>query len=334
LTREGCEEACGTGSDAHDVLRAFQVLTTWVLPAVSLLSQLPYESLSRGKRKNVEAFVSWVGAPASALTTTIFNIWIVRKAKGLVGRAGATNDACYVLCCINQYEYPYEGDTTQRRDEALLFGLLRPGSNKTPSEDMSCTKDLLTNLAFQVRLQRRRAVLPLSINVIWFLVAVVISIVISFANLGDNSTAHSLALGLLISWLPILVVMSTVDRNPVNAGRCKVLIECWLRDVDRELHNSNFLSEQQVAGSQNRDRRPHVERQDNDQGEVIGNEDNDQHQVAEIRTIINIHSWKGRTTTNAKSSKTRTMTNIKSPKIRTMINLHTSKDRTMINVKS
>ena len=237
LTLKGCKEACGSSSDPNDVLKAFQILTTWVLPALALFSQLPYES-GEGTWKNFEAFINWIGAPASALTTTIFNMSMIQRAQKLSAndKGSVRTEAYYVLCCINQYEYPYEDvQMSTARDRALLYGLLRPVYFDRTVGETRQLYALLDNLAFQLRLQRRKAVLPLVVNIVWFMVAFGISIAVAFTDLGDNTTAHSLALGLLISWLPILVIMAIVDRNPVNAGRCKILIERWLYNVDQIL---------------------------------------------------------------------------------------------------
>ena len=111
LTLDGCEAVCGTGTELNTVLDAFEILTTWVLPAVGLVSQLPYESLSKSKQRNVEAFLIWVGSPAAALTSTIFNIWTIRKAQYLV-RSEVENDAYFVLTCIYQYDLPYKDEDT------------------------------------------------------------------------------------------------------------------------------------------------------------------------------------------------------------------------------
>ena len=159
---------------------------------------------------------------------------MIRRAGSLAREKGGSLviDAYYVLSCINQYEYPYENDPDDTlRDKALIHGVLGPlhTQHGTP-ESNKRAQALLVNLAFHLRLQRRKAILPLLINVLWFLIAFVISIVIAFVKLGDNSTAHSLALGLLISWIPVLVVMAMIDRNPVNAVRCRVLIERWLHN--------------------------------------------------------------------------------------------------------
>jgi hypothetical protein len=38
---------------------------------------------------------------------------------------------------------------------------------------------------------------------------------IAFNNIGSNLQAHNLAMGLFISWLPLLILCSILDRNPV-----------------------------------------------------------------------------------------------------------------------
>jgi hypothetical protein len=37
----------------------------------------------------------------------------------------------------------------------------------------------------------------------------------AFGDVGNNTQAHNLAMGLFISWLPILILCSILDRNPV-----------------------------------------------------------------------------------------------------------------------
>tara|TARA_R110002003_G_scaffold239_2_gene17200 strand:+ start:3170 stop:3646 length:477 start_codon:yes stop_codon:yes gene_type:complete len=37
----------------------------------------------------------------------------------------------------------------------------------------------------------------------------------AFGDIGSNLQAHNLAMGLFISWLPILILCSILDRNPV-----------------------------------------------------------------------------------------------------------------------
>jgi hypothetical protein len=54
---------------------------------------------------------------------------------------------------------------------------------------------------------------------IFIFVAFPVSVALAFAELGQASTAHSLALGVLFGWLPILVILCILDRNPVSSDR-------------------------------------------------------------------------------------------------------------------
>lgn len=238
LIQEGCENACGEDAELNGIVDAFGIMTTWVLPVIALLSQLPYESLSQDKVKNAEAFSNWIGSPAASLATTIWNILMIRKCQLLSMDKPVLKDTLFVLSCINQYQYerrPLDRGDDHRRDVALLRGILYPfvvSNEKLPSPLRQKLECLATHLAFQLRLQRRKGVYPLWLNLIWLILSFIFSIVTAFASLGDNTTAHSLALGLLLSWMPTVVLAAMIDRNPVSATRCGILIERWLYNVD------------------------------------------------------------------------------------------------------
>jgi hypothetical protein len=68
---------------------------------------------------------------------------------------------------------------------------------------------------------RRRGVYPAFMTVILFFIAYAISIVQAFADVGERTTTHSLAFGILISWLPLFVLFAILDRNPVSADRSR-----------------------------------------------------------------------------------------------------------------
>jgi len=260
VTTDGCIKECGQSPDIHSVNDAFQVLTTWVLPMLALVAQLPFESLSKYKRQNLWALMAWIGSPATTLAATIWNIYVIRECAKKA--AEDNNEPCrrdvyYVLSCLNQYEYPLplpdwdiQGQNHQVlnnttpgwhiRDQALFYGLCVPlQRGNTAAQHRAEAQWMIQELAYQLRMNRRRAVLPLSLSLIWFYVSFVISIVIAFEDLGDNTTAHSLALGLLLSWLPSLVLVTIIDRNPITATRCKVLIERWLYNCDKLLHDND-----------------------------------------------------------------------------------------------
>lgn len=70
-------------------------------------------------------------------------------------------------------------------------------------------------LARVVRIGRKRGVVGVFLSKRLFVIALAISVYGAFSRIGNNETAHVLGIGLLLSWLPILVLSSITDRNPV-----------------------------------------------------------------------------------------------------------------------
>jgi hypothetical protein len=68
---------------------------------------------------------------------------------------------------------------------------------------------------------RRRGVYPTFLSIFVFFIAYAVSIVLAFAAMGERTTAHSLAFGILISWFPLFVLFAILDRNPVSADRSR-----------------------------------------------------------------------------------------------------------------
>ena len=79
-------------------------------------------------------------------------------------------------------------------------------------------------LARILRVARKKGVIQVFLSEALFVIALAISIYGAFGEIGNNQTAHELGIGLLLSWLPILVLSSIVDRNPVAADEiCRQL---------------------------------------------------------------------------------------------------------------
>jgi hypothetical protein len=174
LTRDGCEKMCGEAPNYYSVTDAFQILTTWIFPTLALMSQLPYESLSYRKIKNAEAFANWIGAPAAALTTTMWNIMMIARCHSFpfmfprLDDQDLIKDALYILSCINQYQYPRrkgQQDQDIRRDTALLRGVLFPYVRRDSPELTPPMRQRLVHLtrhlAFHLRQYRRKGVYPM-----------------------------------------------------------------------------------------------------------------------------------------------------------------------------
>lgn len=82
------------------------------------------------------------------------------------------------------------------------------------------------------------------------MIALAISIYAAFSEIGSNETAHDLGLGLLLAWLPILVLSSITDRNPVATDEIRQqlnklldLVRTALLDPNEESPTSTSLVE-------------------------------------------------------------------------------------------
>jgi hypothetical protein len=328
----GCRKACGNTPRYNDILTAFGILTTWILPAIALISNLPFENgpeeegnetsiVSRHPRRLIprtyffEPLVNWMGSPQTTMASTLNNIHLLNAStKAVMSKDSEVKllyrDVYTVLCGINQYEHldyrptSYDDaetclhlpDLQRRTDRALIIGLLCPlynrernpinlryylrdilrhdtSSTEAPKDEKIGTKTirpetaeqegveditkasnagdekpapsieqaentapdrflsdtaldqtqvLITYLAHHLRMLRRRGMYPLTISMFWFIVAFGVGLYSCFRSLGDYTTAHSLGLGLLLSFLPTQVLLSVADRNPNGTERCKV----------------------------------------------------------------------------------------------------------------
>jgi hypothetical protein len=86
-------------------------------------------------------------------------------------------------------------------------------------------------LVRDLRSRRRRGTVPVFISLFWILVSLVISINTAFGQLGENATAHNLALGLMLGWLPIFILACIVDHNPVSTNDVREALNRFLNTV-------------------------------------------------------------------------------------------------------
>ncbi len=172
--------------------------------------------------------LNWLGSPQTALTATLFNIEQLRncfrhqdRTKGN-DKSSLFADAHYILACFNQFDTPPLAEPDGRPSEvlnSLLYGLFRPLSDDTKVPDVDLTRQLLPELSFQLRMLRRRGVIPTMASLVAFLAAFVFSLIIAFIDLDYLNGASLLSFGLLVSWLPVLVVYMVVDRNFTSTER-------------------------------------------------------------------------------------------------------------------
>ena len=126
-------------------------------------------------------------------------------------------------------------------EKLLRIALFSDSLRLTASEDR--TQSLIKRrqeLAHLIRENRRRGVVPVFVSLMWFLFSLGISIQAAFGQLGTNATAHDLALGLLLAWLPVLIMNGIVDRNPVSVDSICFELNRLLDDVRLALLNPDL----------------------------------------------------------------------------------------------
>jgi hypothetical protein len=222
------------------------IVSNWILPILALLAALPYDSL-HGRigneplhqsrvLKTLGALNNWIGSPQTAMTATLFNLHQMRKClretiafgSGIVSGTETYSaekmNAYYVLSCVGQFRLPGIGEAEFL--SALSYGLFRPMVALNQAEPATgnaraqeWTEQLLEEMAFQLKMLRRKGVYPAFLSVFLFFVAYAVSVILAFADLGAQSTAQAMAI--LIGWLPLLVLFSIIDRNPTSADRSR-----------------------------------------------------------------------------------------------------------------
>ncbi|RSL71565.1 hypothetical protein CEP54_001349 [Fusarium duplospermum] len=231
----GCLKICGGRTDQVTTRSTLEMVTTWIFP-LAIVFNLPYDSLHHHKiRRTAQAVLNWAGSPQTALTHTVWNVRQIRHCHRMAKSKNGTlnNDAFYVLSCLGQFELP----NSERFYTALVYGLFRPFPQPDTEydPDQHYTAQLLLDVAFQLRMLRRRGVIPTLASLGTFITAFIFSIVLAFDEEAGNRTGSPLTLGLLYCWLPLLVIFTIIDRNPVSADRSAALMSRWLFNVDAVL---------------------------------------------------------------------------------------------------
>ncbi|KAF2012796.1 hypothetical protein BU24DRAFT_374589, partial [Aaosphaeria arxii CBS 175.79] len=228
ITYEGCVTLCGRGNEYYPWTMMANTITTWVLPIVGTMLQAPFES--NAFRRTIRACIRWFGSPISSLAFILWDVDISGKCA-LFGDTvdmatpydgpipneqseyASMRDSFFILMNLNQYKMKPVISMTREAEGLLrimLFGkdLKLMGTKKTLSQ-------LRRKLAYDLRCNRRRGVVPVFISTLWFMVSLGISIEAAFGDLGNNAQAHDLAMGLFTAWLPVLILCSILDRNPM-----------------------------------------------------------------------------------------------------------------------
>ncbi|KAF2721248.1 hypothetical protein K431DRAFT_224609 [Polychaeton citri CBS 116435] len=238
ISTYGCKQFCGTGTDFYPWSQSSATITTWVLPIIGLIVQAPF--VSNAFWDTVFSISRWTGSPMASLGYILWNIRTSGKCALMVDMASSykpqdkerrehftsIRDSFYLLMTMNQYQINRKIRVRREASGLLRMVLFSKDLHLLKSSHIQQRRNhfgqerldtLRRALAQDLRKTRRRGVVPVFVSVMWFLFSLSISIQSSFDDLGRNSTAHDLALGLMLSWMPVLILCSIVDRNPVSA---------------------------------------------------------------------------------------------------------------------
>ena len=128
---------------------------------------------------------------------------------------------------------PIEGESLLR---IALFSNSLQLKGSTDARDSLLSRR--TILAKNLREERKKGVIPVLVSFLVFVFALGLSIELAFNDVGGNATAHNLAMGLLVGWLPVLIVGCAVDRNLVSSDSVRERLNALIYDVRCALRNS------------------------------------------------------------------------------------------------
>ncbi|KAF3309242.1 hypothetical protein TWF173_011323 [Orbilia oligospora] len=147
----------------------------------------------------------------------------------------SVRDSFGILCVMNQYKLtsrlPISESTLRGNILSALF----------LDDDVAGKPGLVeyrTFVAVEIRRCRKRGVVPVLASLGWYFFALAISMYKAFGDVGDNATAHNLALGLLMGWLPVLVAAAIIDRNSVDSEHVVKLLNKLMKMVHN--HETTF----------------------------------------------------------------------------------------------
>ncbi|KAK7186938.1 uncharacterized protein CC84DRAFT_735552 [Paraphaeosphaeria sporulosa] len=253
ISREGCLKVCGQGAATYPWDDVSSTITTWLLPVVGTLLQAPFESNAFGR--TLLAITRWVGSPIASLSYVLWNIKVSAKAALMVDMAvpfdrvpdrktdfGSMRDSMYLLLAMNQYTMEPTAMLRAKEAEGLLRIALFSKDLKL-TDTPKTLRQMRRILARELREIRRRGAVPVFVSIMWFLFAFALSIQAAFGVVGENRTAHDLALGCMLAWFPILIMATIVDRNPIAAEAIRKKLNALINHVRHALRDERHRQE-------------------------------------------------------------------------------------------
>ena len=200
LTYDLCVSACGAGQEAFDWSIFSQQFASWLLPWLSLLSQLPFGA--HNKLQNFESVILALGSPTLAvysLALTVFNgHWIRRRFKQYNWPSTPH--------VIKVFTYLQYAPIVVDNGDGLLLSLI---------ENDAWWKDLASHLNYTHTWSISAAT-----SIIWVVIAYLFTVVDSVGggNIRTSINANGQSVGDLWMWL-LSVVIGWLQLSPKSDSK-------------------------------------------------------------------------------------------------------------------
>ncbi|KAH8827882.1 hypothetical protein DL96DRAFT_1527707 [Flagelloscypha sp. PMI_526] len=231
MSYKSCVRVCGATNQETNWEGFAQQFSSWVLPSLAILSQLPF-----GSYRGLDDFIGvllTIGSPSLAaysLTITVLNgQWITRKFNGI--RFGAARDA--VRCLRSLQQTPLK---ISKRNGLLASLVVLPRND-----------EFWRRLADHLHDQASTWTVPAASSIVWVILAYLLTVIISFMQLTDFAfTVNGQAIGCAWCFL-VAIVTGWLIVSPKCSARRNA--KCMLR-ANRHAHVAPLepFSSEDLAG--------------------------------------------------------------------------------------
>ncbi|KAH7076865.1 hypothetical protein BKA63DRAFT_542692 [Paraphoma chrysanthemicola] len=231
ISSEGCLQVCSTGTEYPFWNSISNTITaTALLPLFGSLLQAPFERNDAGR--TFLALTRWMGSPIASLSHMLLNIRVSAKAALMVDMA--MRDSLYLLLAMNLYTLRPTAAIGDRAAEALLRVVLFTKDLRLTDKDKTL-RQMRRKLAREVRDLRRRGTDQVLLSTLIFSVAFALSVQVSYSLQDNQASSVDLVPNCSLAWLPVLILSSMIDRNPIGVDAFRIKLNTLVDHVRHSL---------------------------------------------------------------------------------------------------
>lgn len=228
LTLSGCKEICGPGSGHTPWLDGLQMISTWLLPVLLLLSNLHFPPL--GVTIGVFYIVRAIGNPIDTLWSMLTQREVARRSLAYARHASAKGEIldpdiieiATVIVALEEIEdtippevshAPEEVGSTSSFDAKISLLCVT-------SKDDEAFRQKLNEIAYEISDERVHAMLPTAISILFYLITLGMSFVMAQEAIkkGEKPPGNRVGWAILFSFLVPIVLLSADIGRGVSKG--------------------------------------------------------------------------------------------------------------------